>query len=101
MKKTVLSLISVSLVFVMLFALVACGGSSIEGTYYNADKSESFKLKGGEWTASASGIQMTGTYKVDGNKVTFYMDLLGEEVEAFSGTVDGNTITVEGEAYTK
>lgn len=95
MKKTVLSLISLSLVFVMLLALASCGSSGIEGTYTDETGVESIKLKGGKWTATSTGITIEGTYEVDGDNLTFKMEANGKDVTVYTGTVDGNKLTLK------
>jgi hypothetical protein len=59
---------------VMVFAMAACGGNNIEGTYMGGDDSLldslTFKSGGIVDVTIANGIGGEGTYTVDGDKVT-------------------------------
>lgn len=100
MKKTALALISLSLVFVMLFALTACGG--VGGTYTLEGGNEVLKLSGSNWSMTAEGVTLSGTFDVDGDKIIFNAEIFGEEVAMFEGTIDGNSIVIDGAGtYTK
>jgi hypothetical protein len=61
-------------VAVMVFAMAACGGNNIEGTYTGGDDSLldslTFKSGGIVDVTIANGIGGEGTYTVDGDKIT-------------------------------
>lgn len=101
MRKTALTLIGLALVCAMLFTLVACGGG-LGGTYTIEGGEETLKLSGDKWSISSGSDSLSGTYTVDGEKITFNVELFGETVPMFTGTVDGNSITIDGVGtYTK
>jgi hypothetical protein len=51
--------------------LCACGGSSVEGTYYNVDNANEYiELKGnGEFYLKAGPMDFSGKYAVDGKTI--------------------------------
>lgn len=117
MKKIVLSLLSLSLGFVLLLALVACsGGNDYDGTYRlegAVGRAMVFTLEDGTWSFSDGEYDMTGTYTVsdDGRIVmTHVMDenqkqdrgLIatydlenGQSVEMFRGSIGDGKLTLE------
>lgn len=90
MKKVLLSALSLTMVFVLLFALTACG---VEGTYADEDGNE-IKLEDGKWSMSDSGITLSGPYEKDGDKIIFKVEIAGNTETAFTGTLDGKTLTI-------
>lgn len=54
-----------------LAALLACGGSSVEGTYYNVDNANEYiELKNnGEFYLKAGPMDLAGKYAVDGKTI--------------------------------
>ncbi|MCH5183999.1 MAG: hypothetical protein J1E00_07470 [Oscillospiraceae bacterium] len=102
MKKTILSIVSIALVCVTLLALVACGSSGVEGTYSDESGASKIKLKGGEWTQTLLDNELlSGTYEVDGNKITLKYNILGEETTYATGTVEGGKLTINGVTFSK
>lgn len=81
------------LVVVMMLSLVACG-SKLSGTYKTEEKLGSYA----SYTFSGSKVtfttyvlgnkvgEATGTYKIDGNEITFTWDNGGDSEDAVSGT---------------
>lgn len=58
--------------------LTACGDNKLSGTYYSTDGiSQMFTFKGDTVTMSAFGINATGKYKIDGDKLTISYSLFG------------------------
>lgn len=55
----------------LLAGLVACGGSSVEGTYYNLDNANEFiELKAnGEFYLKAGALDVSGKYVVEGKTI--------------------------------
>jgi hypothetical protein len=73
--------------------LVACGGGATVGKYYKYSgetKGTAFIeiLAGGKWTDESGG---EGTYKLDGEKITFSAPVLGE---LGSGTYKDGVLTI-------
>ncbi len=63
-----------------ILAVVACGGSKFEGTYTNTTGLVTLNLSsGGKVSMTMMGETKTGTYKVDGNRLT--LDLQGDKLE--------------------
>ena len=95
------------LALVALTAVVAaCGG--VEGTYKLAEGDDTMKdftliLEGDEFTLGGPNplggddISYTGTYTVDGDKISLNME--GEESEV--GTIDGNKLVFEDVTWEK
>jgi uncharacterized lipoprotein YmbA len=90
-----------SLVVVLALAcLVACGGSSVEGTYYNVDnQSEYIELKpNGEFYLKAGQFDLKGKYLVEGKKIV----LNPKTPMAAAGTIDkGLIIDQDGTRWQK
>lgn len=59
-EKTAWTLISLSPVFIMLFALTACGG--LNGSYPLEGGDEVLKLNGSKWTMDTELCTLGGTY---------------------------------------
>ena len=74
-----------------LACLLACGGSSVEGTYYNVDnQSEYIELKpNGEFYLKAGQLDLSGKYSIDGKTIV----LKSNNVMDASGTIDKGLIT--------
>ena len=102
MKRTIKGVISAALITVMMLCITACGGLS--GTYYSEENGLTVELTfdNGKLTMSMLGMDFPGTYKVDGDKITMTMEVMGEED---SNTVDfrqeGDSIFIEGVEYKK
>lgn len=117
MKKTVLSALSLSLLFVMLFALVACGGSSeYDGKYYyyengSCNMDEYIKISGNKWSVDQDGLSMTGKCEIADGKVTLSyvidpddevgsmyimlgMGKAGDSIPMFTGTIADGKMTL-------
>lgn len=77
-------------VIVALAALLACGGSSVEGTYYNVDnQAEYIELKhNGEFYLKAGQFDFSGKYVVEGKKIV----LNPKTVMAAVGVIDNGLI---------
>lgn len=87
MKKKILVILTILVMaFTCAFALTACGGDDVEGTYYvymNGEKQEgmSLKLDDGKATmnqaAGGQSVSVSGTYTVDGKTVTITVSVMG------------------------
>ena len=87
MKKKILVILTILVMaFTCAFALTACGGDDVEGTYYaytNGVKEEgaSMTLKDGKVTMDQSmgdqSVSFSGTYTVDGKTVKITVSLMG------------------------
>lgn len=106
MKRNMLSLLSAVLLLAMLFALVSCGGG-MNGTYYDASGELYLKLSGGTWSLGEAGMEaedeatLSGPYVVEQGVISFRSVVLdGEDLEIFTGKLDGNQLIVyfQGEA---
>lgn len=107
MAKKAISLVAV---LVLAMSLVACGDSGIVGTWSMTEDgvTSSFTFeKDGTCKASAMGLEMSGTYKTDGDKLTITISLLGmESSQECTYKIDGNKLTITDEdnqtvTYTK
>ena len=60
----------------IMTCLFSCGGSSVEGTYYNVDNATEFiELKNnGEYYLKAGNLDFSGKYRVNGNEITLNPD---------------------------
>lgn len=106
MKKTVLALVSLSLVFVMLLAFASCGKSGpYDGTYVNKRGTEALKLKGSTWTAyEGEEAVISGRFEVNEEAGTIVLYLKnpesGAEVKFDSGSIKEGVIRIsEGTFY--
>ena len=99
MKKIVKIVSAMALVAVLGVTMIACGG--VQGTYVREETMNGVKvtstleLKGGGeyvWTESDGSRteSRTGTYKVDGEKIT----LFNENNEKIEGTISKNEIVI-------
>lgn len=93
-----------TLVLCLTLGLVACGGTSYKGVYVgNIDVGGgttieiTIELKSdGKMVQKMGTEEHEGTYKIDGEKITFTMN--GKDTEA---TIIDNVITVDGMKLTK
>ncbi len=92
----------------LLVAVLAACGDAVDGTYElteGEDVMESFTLTldGGEFTLAGPNpmggedVEFTGTYTVDGDKIS--LDMEGEESEV--GTINGDRLEFETIVWTK
>ena len=87
-------------VVLALVCLVACGGSSVEGTYYNVDnQGEYLELKpNGEYYLKGGQLGLKGTYLVEGKTIV----LNPKTAMAATGTIDkGLIIDKDGTRWQK
>ena len=95
MNKLLKVFVITILVLCTFFVFAACNSAGITGKYYEEkgdgtlDTSSWIELKsGGKWIDDEG---EAGTYKLDGQKITFYQD--GEDL--FDGTVVDGVLTIE------
>ncbi len=106
MKKTVSVVLSMIMVFTMLFALSACSpNSSVVGSWVLEEDGMSMVLtfeEGGKGSADVLGVKADLTWSEKDGKLTAAMSFMGNTDELFKDapyTVDGNklSITADGE----
>lgn len=80
MKKFARILAVVMAVLMVSLCFVACG-NKLSGTYVGEEEGleVSYTFKGDEVTMEALGIEIKGTYEIDGDKITIKTELLGME----------------------
>jgi len=90
---------------VLLFVFVFNGGSDgLNGTYVSVDDSSvSVSFSGSnKMSMNAYGMEFSGTYKINGDTLTFTMDILGfTQDQDMSYRKDGNTIYLDGDELRK
>ena len=91
------------IVLAAVLLLNSCGGSKLSGTYYSADGiSQTFTFKDDTVTMSAFGINATGTYKIDGDRIVISYSLFGipyDWQQSFSRS--GDSIYIGGSQFIK
>ena len=101
--KTMKKLVSLSLVAVMMFALVACGGSDIVGTWSATEMGIKVTYTfedDGTGSAETLGMKMDLEYEVDGDEITMKVSMMGvSEEDTYKFKIDGDTLklTKDGE----
>lgn len=83
--------LSAVLVCVMLLSCVlvlASCGNTLSGTYEDESGLISYTFKGKDVEAKIFGVSVEGTYKIDGDTITFEFE--GDIAEEFSGESDFN-----------
>ena len=100
MKRTICLVLAALLLVV---SLAACGGSKLKGTYVSQGSSVvTYTFDGDTVVMSAFGIEIEGTYHIDGDEITFtysYFGIEDSETESFSRS--GDTITIDGLVFVK
>ena len=99
-----LRLLSVLLAVVLCATmLTACGGSKLDGTYHSQGLiSQSFTFDRDQVTMSAFGINASGKYRIEGDKIIITYDLFGQEYtweQSFSQS--GDVINIGGTEFKK
>jgi len=109
MKRIIAMFIIVSalsvIILSVLFVTSCGGGGGLSGTYYNDEfgYEMSYKFSGGKVTENLYNLPMSGTYKIDGDKITIKTTLLGissEDTYTFEKVSD-KVIIIDGIEYTK
>ena len=76
-----------------------CSTGKVDGTYYKlksngeTDKATYFIIKSGKWEDEDG---ESGTYKLDGDKITFFVTFFGETEELCDGTIADGKLTING-----
>lgn len=78
-------------------------GNAENGTYYiyrggQLDKSVYITLSNGDWEDNDN---MSGTYKVSGEDITFYTIMMGEETEFVKGKISDGKLSLASSTYYK
>lgn len=102
--KRNLRLMSILLAAILCVALLsACGGSKLSGTYRSQGFiAQSFTFDGDNVTMSAFGINASGTYRIEGDRICITYSLFGQEYtwnQSFSRS--GNVINIGGTEFKK
>ncbi|MDD4110817.1 MAG: leucine-rich repeat protein, partial [Clostridia bacterium] len=89
-EKKFIKLFFFLIISLLVFPIAGCQGGGIYGKYYQYDgefKNEEswFELKSGNKWSDDEG--MAGRYELNGDKITLYSEVFGEEEELMSGTV--------------
>ncbi len=102
-RGVIIGIVAVIVVIAAFISIIlVCSLSNNNGTYYKLvnngelDKTNYFVLKSGKWEDSDG---VTGTYKVDGERITFYVDFFGETEELCDGTLVDGVLKVNGYTY--
>ena len=96
-KKIILFVMSV----IAAALLSGCGGPN--GKYVSSNGLSSITFDGGNVEMSSMGLNLSGTYKISGSKLTVTVSVLGNDMTydySFSDNGDGS-ITIDGEKYIK
>ena len=106
MKKHLFIVIPVAIVLVVAIilacAIPACVKAADNGTYYlleyngEMDKTTYFVIDSGEWKdENGDG----GSYEKDGDKIVFYVDLMGSKEVVASGTIKDGVLTIDDDGF--
>ena len=115
MKRTFVKVAALALAIITLTCMLASCGTRLSGTYSNEVEAfgiksgTSYTFKGNKVTITMTLVgqseQIEGTYKIDGDKITFEFENDSELLEEASGTVDfekgDDYIKIAGIKYTK
>lgn len=88
----------------MLFTLAACSGNGLNGTYQSTGTvAQTVTFSGSDDIAmSAFGINASGTYKIDGDKMTVRYSLFGINSDwTCTFRQNGNSIDIDGTEFVK
>jgi hypothetical protein len=107
-RSRFVALLAVAALAALLVTVFAACGDSVDGTYEMTEGEDvmasfTLTLDGGEFTLAGPNpmggddIEFTGTYTVDGDKIS--LDMEGEESEV--GTIDGDRLEFETIVWTK
>ena len=106
MKKHLFIVIPVVIVLVVAIilacAIPACVKAADNGTYYlleyngEIDKTTYFVIDSGEWKdENGDG----GSYEKDGDKIVFYVELMGSKEVVASGTIKDGVLTIDDDGF--
>ncbi len=106
MKKHLFIVIPVVIVLVVAIilacAIPACVKAADNGTYYlleyngEMDKTTYFVIDSGEWKdENGDG----GSYEKDGDKIVFYVELMGSKEVVASGTIKDGVLTIDDDGF--
>lgn len=83
--------------------LTACAGAKLDGTYRAQGLiSQSFTFDGDQVTMSAFGMNASGTYRIEGDRIIITYNLFGQEFtweQSFSQS--GDVINIGGTEFKK
>jgi hypothetical protein len=108
-KQDVTRIYALAAVLVLALSLIGCGGNPIEGTWEQSLYGQlaltwTFKSNG-EFTVSASGASLSGTYTTSGSNLTLSIGSNPYGFPVASGTssysITGNTLNIQGVALTR
>lgn len=86
------------IIALICISLLLLGCSSNNGTYYQIvdgkiDENNTIIINGNKWEVpSQYGSGVKGDFTLDGDKITLYMDLVGQRIEYLSGTLSNGVL---------
>ena len=92
-------IISIAVIVALACTIPMLLSTGIDGTYYKlksngeTDKATYFIIKSGKWEDEDG---ESGTYKLDGDKITFFVTFFGETEELCDGTIADGKLTING-----
>lgn len=90
-------------VILCIMLLAGCGGSKLSGRYESQGfLAQSFTFDGDNVTMSAFGVNASGTYRIEGDRIIITYTLFGQEYtweQSFSQS--GNVINIGGTEFKK
>jgi len=82
----------------IIFTLAACGGGKPNGTYTDDDGNVSITFSGKKFTLDDYGQKIEGIYKIKDGQIHL---TFGDQEEALKYSLEGNTLTLDDEVFTK
>ena len=103
MRKIINKSLAVIIAVLIMASLVACSSSNLSGTYKAAGViQQTVTFSGDSITLSAFGLDITGTYVIDGGNIKITYPILGVETtitKTFSQ--DENKVIIDGTEFYK
>ena len=87
-------------IFLLILTIASCGPKRLSGTYESPSLlglSYTLTFKGDKVTTNLLGIEMSGTYVIDGNNITITFPISGD----MNGKIDKNKIIFSDITLTK
>lgn len=83
--------------------MTSCSGGGLDGTYQSTKNGESVTFSSGnKITIPISGIEITGTYKIDGDRMTVTYEALGSSSTwRCKFKQNGNTVFIDDTQFNK
>ncbi len=88
----------VTALIMLLSVLAGCGkDKKPSGEYYSADLGLSVIFEGDKMTLSSGGMEIEGTYSIEGDKITMTMN---EETQTVDFSMTDTTVVIDGDEFT-